>query len=173
MDELSPTLGANTSAPPHERKRSKLSIDDALGEVEAAALALEESYRLTDVQETAIQKYFRLIKTSSTNVQESVLRQKNSRAMTIFHMLHDIRFLLGLKPFLLCALALTPTRMQTMDKSDAAKFPSKLQSWWEASKRPSAKLQALASQFKPIDDGIPLLTPDINLSDPPGKHCLE
>jgi len=170
MEEHSLALGDHTSAPPHERKRSKLSIDDALREVEAAALALEESYRLTDVQETAIQKYFRLINTSSATVQESVLRQKNSRAMTVFHMLHDLRFLLGLKPFPLCALAITPTRMQTMDKSDAAKFPSKLQSWWEASKRPSAKLEALARQFKPTDEGIPLITPDVKLSDPPGKH---
>lgn len=63
--------------------------------------------------------------------------------------------------------------MQMMEKSDAAKFPSKLQSWWEASKRPSAKLKALASQFKLTDDGIPLITPDVKLSDPSGKHCLE
>lgn len=172
MEEHNLTLGDDTTAP-HKRKGPKLSIDDALREVEAAALALEESYRLTDVQEAAIQKYFRLIKTSSTTMQESVLRQKSSRVMTVFHMLHDIRFLLGLKPFLLCALALTPTRMQTMDKSDAAKFPSKLQSWWEASKRPSAKLEALASQFKQTDDGIPLVTPDVKLSDPPGKLRLE
>lgn len=150
---------------PHKRKRQKLSLDDALKEVDAAATALEESYRLTDFQEKAIQKCFQFLKTNPTVLEESVRRQKNSAVMTTYRMLHDVRFLLGLKPFLLCTLALAPTRMQTMTKTDAAKFPSKLQAWWKAWKS-STKLDALASQYKLVDGSISYLTPDIQLCEP-------
>ena len=149
----------------HKRKRQKLSLDDAPNEVEAAATALEESYRLTDLQEKAIQKCFEFLKTNPTVLEESVRRQKNSAFMTTYRMLHDVRFLLGLKPFLLWTLALAPTRMQTMAKTDVAKFTSKLQAWWKAWKS-STKLDALASQYKLVDGSISYVTPYFQLCEP-------
>ena len=165
MEEHEIPVGESISKPSHKRKRQKLSLDDALKEVEAAATALEESYRLTDLQEKAIQKCFEFLKTNPTVLEESVRRQKNSAVMTTYRMLHDVRFLLGLKPFLLCTLALAPTKMQTMAKLDAAKFPSKLQTWWK-SWESSTKLDALASQYKLVDGSISYVTPDVQLCEP-------
>lgn len=173
MKEPGVATGKQVPIPFRKRKRTKLSIGDAFKAMKAAALALEESYRLTDIQEAAIHKCFQLIQTSSVDLQSSVLRQKSTRSMTVYLLLHDIRYLLGLKPFLLCALALTPTCMQTLGKDDAAKFPSKLQSWWKASGRPSTKLEALANKFKAVDDNIMQISPDVQLCKALGKQFLE
>lgn len=162
--------GSNAAASAPKRKRTKLSIDDALAAVETTAAGLEESFRLTDIQETAIRKCFQLIQTKSDDLQTSVQSQKSTRPMTVYRMLHDVRFLLGLKPFLLCALALTPTRMQTMAKDEAARLPSKLQDWWNASTPPSTKLEALARQFEPLDKTIPYIAPDIQLCELSSKR---
>ena len=145
---------------PSRRKHSKLSIEDALKDVEAASLALEQSYRLTDTQEKSIQKCFDIVRKETTDFQGVAQREKSNRSFTVYRMLHDIRFLLGVKPFLLCALALTPTRMQTFSKNDAATFPRALQTWWNALTRLHTRLEALAGKYKDTDESIPRHAPD-------------
>lgn len=157
MEEQDPATSAS------KRKRTRLSIEDALAAIGAVTAALEESYRLTDMQEAAIAKCFQLIQKTRETMQSSVKSQKSSRPMIAYQILHDIRSLIGLKPFLLCALALQPSRMQTMTKDDAAKFPSKLQIWWESSKHSSEKLEALARKFESMDKVIPHISPGVPL----------
>jgi len=58
-----------------KRQRSKLSIDEGLKAVQAAALSLKESFRLTDTQEAAIQKCFQLIKEDSSTTLRNKLAE--------------------------------------------------------------------------------------------------
>jgi len=141
-----------------KRQRSKLSIDEGLKAVQAAALSLEESFRLTDTQEAAIQKCFELIKEdSSTTLSARVQREKSKRSLQVYYMLRNIREMLGLQGFLLCALALKPTHMQSMTKEDSTNFPYKLKRWWEDSSPSSERLEAIAWKVKAFDDQIPHL----------------
>jgi len=141
-----------------KRQRSKLSIDEGLKAVQAAALSLKESFRLTDTQEAAIQKCFQLIKEdSSTTLSARVQREKSSRSSQVYYMLRNIREMLGLQGFLLCALALKPTHMQSMTKEDATNLPYRLKRWWEDSSPSSQRLEAIAWKVKAFDDQIPHL----------------
>lgn len=141
-----------------KRQRSKLSTDEGLKAVQAAALSLEESFRLTDTQEAAIQKCFQLIsEDSSTTLSARVQREKSKRSSQVYYMLRNIREMLGLQGFLLCALALKPTQMQSMTKEDATNFPYRLKRWWEDSSPSSERLEAIASKVKAFDDQIPYL----------------
>lgn len=141
-----------------KRQRSKLSTDEGLKAVQAAALSLEESFRLTDTQEAAIQKCFQLISEDfSTTLSARVQREKSKRSLQVYYMLRNIREMLGLQGFLLCALALKPTQMQSMTKEDATNFPYRLKRWWEDSSPSSERLKAIASKVKAFDDQIPYL----------------
>ena len=139
-----------------KRQRSKLSIDEGLKAVQAAALSLEESFRLTDTQEAAIQKCFQLIKEdSSTTLSARVQRERSKRSLKVYYMLKSIREMLGLQGFLLCALALKLTHMQSMTKEDATNFPYRLKRWWEDSSPSSERLEAIVWKVKAFDDQIP------------------
>lgn len=139
-----------------KRQRSKLSIDEGLKAIQAAALSLEESSRLRDTQEAAIQKCFQPIKEdSSTTLSARVQREKSKRSLQVYYMLRNIREMLGLQGFLLCALALKPTHMQSMTKEDATNFPYRFKRWWEDSSPSSERLEAIASKVKAFDDQIP------------------
>ena len=166
----------NSASPSLSRKRqrSKLSIDEGLKAVQAAALSLEESFRLTDTQEAAIRKCFQLIKEdSSTTLSARAQREKSKRSFQVYYMLRNIREMLGLQGFLLCALALKPTQMQSMTKEDATNFPYRLKRWWEDFSPSSERLEAVASKVKAFDDQIPYLplademSESLNLRRPP------
>ena len=138
-----------------KRQRRKLSVDEGLKAVQAAALKLEESFRLTDTQEVAIQKCFQLIKKDSlTSLNARVQREKSKRSLQVYLMLRNVREMLGLEGFLLCALALTPTCIQSMTEEDATNFPYKLKLWWESTSPSSDRLEAIARKAKAFDDEI-------------------
>jgi hypothetical protein len=166
---LRETQASVNSASPslsRKRQRSKLSIDEGLKAVQDAALNLEKSFRLTDTQEAAIQKCFQLIREDSpTTLSARVQREKSKRSLQVYYMLRNIREILGLQGFLLCALALKPTYMQSMTKEDATNFPYRLKCWWESSSPSSERLEAIARKVKAFDDQIPHLP----LADEMGK----
>ena len=146
-----------------KRQRRNLSIDEGLKAVQAAALKLEESFRLTDTQEAAIKKCFQLIKQDSLDAR--VQREKSKRSLQVYYMLRNVREMMGLQGFLLCALALTPTCIQSMTKEDATNFPYKLKHWWESTSPSSERLETIARKVKAFDDEIPHLP----LADEMGK----
>ena len=135
--------------------RNKLSVDDGLRAVKAAASAVEQSFRLTDSQEAAIHKSFQLIGEDTASLHAKMLKEKSRRSLQVYDLLRSVREMLGLEGFLLCALALTPKKIQSMTKADAVNFPYILKRWWEESSPSSKRLRAIAEMLKTVDDQIP------------------
>lgn len=138
-------------------QRNKFSVDDGLRAMKAAALAVEQSFRLTDSQEAEIQKCFELISEDTATLNARVLREKSKRSLQVYDMLRSVREMLGLQGFLLCALALTPKKMHSMTKADATNFPYILKRWWQESSPSSKRLEAMAETLKSVDEQIPYI----------------
>lgn len=86
-----------------------------------------------------------------------MLREKSKRSLQVHRLLRSVREMLGLQGFLLCALALTPKKIQSMTKADATNFPYILKRWWEDSWPSSKRLKAIAETLKTVDEQIPYI----------------
>lgn len=73
-------------------------------------------------------------------------------------MLESVRAVLSLQEFLLCALALTSNKMQSMIKVDATNFSYILKHWWKNSSSSSNRLKIIIRKMKTIDDQISYLS---------------
>ena len=138
-------------------QRNKFSVDDGLRAMKATALAVEQSFRLTDAQEAAIQKCFQLIREDTATRNARMLREKSKRSLQVYDILRSVREILGLPGLLLCALALTPKKMHSMTKADATNFPYILRRWWQESSPSSERLEIIAEQLKSVDEQIPYI----------------
>lgn len=86
-----------------------------------------------------------------------MLREKSKRSLQVHGLLRSVREMLGLQGFLLCALALTPKKIQSMTKADATNFPYILKRWWEDSWPSFKRLKAIAETLKTVDEQIPYI----------------
>ena len=133
----------------------KMSLDDGLRAVEATALAVKQSKRLTPSQEAMISKSFDLIREDATSLNARIQKEKNRRrALQAYTVLRGVRDMLGLQGFLLCALALTPTQIRSMTEANAVDFPYYLKRWWEESSPSSERLEMIAQKLEPVDAQI-------------------
>jgi hypothetical protein len=136
----------------HLRKRraNKISAQEGLNAIKSMTKKLAESYRLTKSQDTAIRKCFQLLKEGScTNMMARVRREKSRRSLQAFDLLRDVRHLVGLEGFLLCALALKPIQLHTMTEEDATNFPYRLKRWWDEEAPSSQRSKDIAMEASP------------------------
>jgi len=113
----------------HLRKRraNKISVQENLNTIKSITKKLAEFYRLTKFQDTAIRKCFQLLKKSfCTNIIARVRKKKSRQLLQTFDLLRDVRYLIELEEFLLCALALKPIQLYTITEKDATNFPYRL-----------------------------------------------
>ncbi len=155
LREAQASVEPGETIPSATPQRNKFSVDDGLRAMKAAALAVEQSFRLTYTQEAAIQKCFQLIRENTSTLNARMLREKSKRSLQVYDMLQSVREMLGLQGFLLCALALTPKKMHSMTKADATNFPYILRRWWQESSPSSERLEVIAEKLKSVDEQIP------------------
>ena len=157
VSEIQASSDSAGTVPCANPQRNKWSVDDGLRAVKAAALAVEQSFRLTDTQEAVIKKGFLLVREDDASLDARMLREKSKRSLQVRKLLRNMREILGLQGFLLCALALTPKNIQSMTKTDATNFPYIFKRWWEDSSPSSERLKAIAETLKTVDEQIPYI----------------
>ena len=86
-----------------------------------------------------------------------MLREKSKRSLQVYGLLRSVREMLGLQGFLLCVLALTPKKIQSMTKADAINFSYILKRWWEDSWPSFKRLKIIAETLKTVDEQIPYI----------------
>ena len=68
-------------------------------------------------------------------------------------MLQNVREVLGLQGFTLCALALTLKNIHSMTEADATNFSYILKGWWQEESVPSSeRLEVIAKMLKSGDE---------------------
>lgn len=87
LNETQSSLDSAGTVPSANPQRNKLSVDNGLRAMKAAALAVEQSFRLTDTQKAAIQKCFQLIREDTASLNAKMLREKSKRSLQV----HELR----------------------------------------------------------------------------------
>ena len=154
--DIPPPTISSSRVQKRKRRANKISAQEGLNAIKIMAKKLAESYRLTKSQDTAIQKCFQLLKEGScTNMMARVRREKSRRSLQAFHLLKDVRHLVGLEGFLLCALALKPMHLHTMTEEDATNFPYRLKRWWDEEAPSSQRSKDIAMEARSLNNQIP------------------
>lgn len=154
--DIPPSTIPSNRVQQRKRRANKISAQEGLNAVKIMAEKLAESYQLTKSQDTAIQKSFQLLKEGfCTNMMARVRREKSRRSLQAFHLLRDVRHLVGLEGFLMCALALKPMQLHTMTEEDATNFPYRLKRWWDEEAPSSQRSKDIAMEARSLNDQIP------------------